>query len=85
MYPGKPRPSISVTSPVICVNTNINIVNTSGFGNVITPGPNFAATCSESAEKVWEIVPATGYVINNGKFGSLNNNVADGSKWTDGK
>ena len=81
---GKPRPSISLTSPVICVNTNVNIVNNSGFGNVITPGPNFAATCLESGKKVWEIVPATGYIINTGKFGSLNNNIADGSKWTDG-
>jgi hypothetical protein len=81
---GKPRPSISVASPVICVNTNVNIVNNSGFGNVITPGPNFTATCSESGRKVWDIVPATGYIINTGKFGSLNNNIADGSKWTDG-
>ena len=51
---GKPRPSVSVTSPVVCVNTNVIIQNTSGFGNVITPGPNFTATCVESGKKVWE-------------------------------
>ncbi len=81
---GKPRPSVSLTSPVVCVNTNVNIQNTSGFGNVITPGPNFTATCTENGKKVWEISPATGYVLNSGSFGSLNGNSSNGARWTDG-
>ena len=81
---GKPRPGIGVTSPVVCVNTNVNIQNTSGFGNVITPGPNFTATCVENGKKVWDIIPSTGWVLNSGSFGSLNNNPTSGSKWTDG-
>jgi PKD repeat protein len=81
---GKPRPSISVASPVICVNTNVNIQNTSSFGSIITPGPNFSSTCEERGKKVWEIIPSTGYILNSGNLGSINGNVANGAGWTDG-
>ena len=81
---GKPKPGISLASPVICVNTNVNIQNTSSFGSIITPGPNFSSTCEERGKKVWEISPSTGYILNSGNLGSLNGNVANGPGWTDG-
>lgn len=81
---GKPKPGISLTSPVICVNTNVNIQNTSSFGSIITPGPNFSSTCEERGKKVWEISPSTGYILNSGNLGSINGNGANGSGWTDG-
>ncbi len=81
---GKPRPSISVSSPVICVNSNVLIQNTSVFGTIITPGPNSTSTCREEGKKVWAIVPSTGYTLVSGNMGSLNGNISDGKKWTDG-
>lgn len=81
---GKPKPSISVASPVICVNTNVNIQNTSALGSIITPGPNFSSTCEERGKKVWEITPSNGYIINSGHLGSINGNISNGSGWTDG-
>jgi PKD repeat protein len=81
---GKPRPSISVTSPVVCANTSVTIQNTSSFGSVITPGPNFTSTCIEEGKKVWTITPSTGFTLISGNYGSLNGNIANVKEWIDG-
>ncbi len=81
---GKPRPSIYIPSPVICVNNTITISNTSSYGNVVTPTGTFSSTCENKGKKVWVISPSTGYTILSGKLGSLNGNNTNGLLWTEG-
>ncbi len=81
---GKPRPSIYVPSPVICVNNTVTINNTSSYGNVVTPTGSFSSTCENKGKKVWTISPASGYTIVSGRLGSLNGNTTNGFYWTDG-
>lgn len=81
---GKPKPAMHVSAPVTCVNTNISLINTSGFGNVITPTGGVSSTCENKGKNVWSITPSTGYTVVSGSLGSLNGNLTDQAFWTDG-
>ncbi|MGZ8522986.1 MAG: PKD domain-containing protein [Chitinophagaceae bacterium] len=81
---GKPKPSIFVSEPSTCVNTTVSLINTSGFGNVITPTGGVTATCESKGKNVWSISPTTGFTIVSGNLGSLNGNLTDQAFWTDG-
>ncbi len=81
---GKPRPSIYVPSPVICVNSAVTVTNTSSYGNVVTPTGTFSSTCENKGKKVWTISPSSGYDITSGKLGSLNGKTTNGFYWTEG-
>lgn len=81
---GKPRPSISIPSPVVCVNSTVSVMNTSSYGNLVTPTGTFSSTCENKGKKVWTITPSTGYTIQSGKLGSLNGNTTNGLLWTEG-
>ncbi len=80
----KPKASIYTSSSTICAGSNINLINTSGYGNVITPTGGTDATCESKGKNVWTISPATGFTIAAGSTGSLNGNVANQAVWTDG-
>ena len=79
----KPKASIFVSDSVTCINSRLNVINTSGYGNIITPGPGVDATCGQNGKNVWTITPATGFTILSGNFGSLNGNATNQSAWTD--
>lgn len=81
---GKPRPSIYLPTPVVCVNTAIDMINTSSYGNVINSSGGFSSTCINDGTKVWAISPATGYTVLSGTLGSLNGNPTNGLLWTNG-
>lgn len=81
---GKPRPSIYLPTPVVCVNTAIDIVNTSSYGNVVTSTGTFSSSCINDGKKVWAITPSTGYTIQSGSMGSLNGSTTNGLLWTNG-
>jgi PKD repeat protein len=81
---GKPRPLINLPTPVVCVNTSVNITNASSFGNVVTATGAFTSECINNGVKVWGISPSTGYNLLSGSLGSLNGSPLNGSLWTDG-
>lgn len=81
---GKPRASISIPAPVVCVNTNVPITSTSVFGNAITIDGSPTSSCSNTGKLVWEISPATGYTLVSGTLGSFNGNPTNGAVWTSG-
>ncbi|MDP4262448.1 MAG: PKD domain-containing protein [Bacteroidota bacterium] len=81
---GKPRPSIYLPTPVVCVNTVVNILNSSSYGNVVSPTGTFTSDCLNNGKKVWAISPSTGYTLLAGSFGSFNGNPFNGAAWTDG-
>jgi PKD repeat protein len=80
---GKPVPAINVSDPAICVNNTSRLINTSSFGNVITPTGGTNSVCEDKGKNVWFITPSTGFVLTTGSLGSLNGNPADQSTWTD--
>ena len=80
---GKPVPAINVSAPAICVNNTTRIINTSSFGNVITPTGGTNSVCEEKGKNVWSITPSTGFILATGSLGSLNGNLADQAAWTD--
>src|SRR4029078_6870518 len=81
---GKPRPAIYLRTPVVYVNTVVDISNASSYGNVINQTGTFTSECINNGIKVWKISPAAGYNLISGSFGSLNGNPSNGSAWTDG-
>ncbi len=81
---GKPRPSINIPSPVVCINSTVTVTNASNYGNVVTATGTFSSVCENKGRKVWAITPSTGYTIVSGKTGSLNGNTTNGLLWTDG-
>jgi PKD repeat protein len=81
---GKPRPAIFLPTPVVCVNTVVNISNASSYGNVINPTGTFTSECLNTGIKVWNISPSSGYNLISGSLGSLNGNPSNGTVWTDG-
>ncbi|MBC7948134.1 MAG: PKD domain-containing protein [Chitinophagaceae bacterium] len=81
---GKPRPLISLPTPVVCVNTNVTITNASSFGNVVSATGTFTSDCINNGIKVWKISPSTGYSLVSGSLGSLNGNPLNGLLWSDG-
>lgn len=81
---GKPVPAMNVSAPAICVNNTARLINTSSFGNVITPTGGTNSVCEDKGKNVWSITPATGFVLATGSLGSLNGNLADQTAWTDG-
>lgn len=81
---GKPRPAIYLPTPVVCVNTVVNISNASSYGNVINQTGTFTSECLNNGTKVWKIIPSTGYNLISGVLGSLNGNSTNGAVWTDG-
>ena len=81
---GKPTPAINVSAPAVCENSNITFINTSSFGNVITPTGGNSSLCEDKGKNVWSISPSTGFAIASGSLGSLNGNTPDQSTWTDG-
>ncbi|HLG39451.1 MAG TPA: PKD domain-containing protein, partial [Chitinophagaceae bacterium] len=54
---GKPRPSIYLPTPVVCVNTAVSILNISSYGNVINSTGTFTSECINNGIKVWDISP----------------------------
>ena len=80
---GKPAPSINLSEPAACVNSNITVINTSSFGNVITSAGGTASTCEDRGKNVWTITPSTGFILASGTLGSLNGNTTNQSAWTD--
>jgi PKD repeat protein len=81
---GKPKAGIFLPTPIVCVNSVVNITNGSNFGGVVTSTGSTTSSCTNTGKKVWEIIPSTGYTIVSGSLGSLNGNPSDGSVWTDG-
>jgi PKD repeat protein len=81
---GKPRPAIYLPTPVVCVNTAVNIINNSSYGNVINSTGTFTSECINNGKKVWAISPSSGYTLLSGSLGSLNGNNINGSAWSDG-
>jgi PKD repeat protein len=81
---GKPRPSIYLPTPVVCVNTAVNIINSSSYGNVVSQTGTFTSDCLNNGKKVWAISPSSGYTLLSGSLGSLNDNTTNGAAWTDG-
>ena len=79
----KPSPAINVSAPAICENSNITFINTSSFGNVITPTGGPTSLCEDKGKNVWTITPSTGFILASGSLGSLNGNIPDQSVWTD--
>jgi len=80
---GRPAPAINVSAPATCVNNTVQIINTSSFGNLITPTGGTGSVCEDKGKNVWSITPATGFILATGSLGSLNGNPADQSIWTD--
>jgi hypothetical protein len=81
---GRPVPAINVSAPAICINNTTRLINTSSFGNVITPTGGINSLCEDKGKNVWSITPSTGFTLTNGSLGSLNENLANQSAWTDG-
>lgn len=81
---GRPAPAINVSAPAICVNNSTRLINTSSFGNVITPTGGTNSVCEDKGKNVWSITPTTGFILSSGSLGSLNGNLADHAAWTDG-
>jgi PKD repeat protein len=81
---GKPRPAIYLPTPVVCVNSIVNISNASNFGNVINPTGTFTSECLNNGTKVWAISPSSGFNLISGSLGSLNGDPSNGGAWTDG-
>lgn len=80
---GRPKAVINVSAPVVCENNAVTLINTSSFGNVITPGAGANSLCENKGKNVWSISPATGFTITGGSMGSLNGNVNNQALWTD--
>jgi hypothetical protein len=80
---GKPRAVISASDTAICVNNTVSLINTSSFGNVITPTGAASSTCEDKGKNVWTIIPSTGFTILGG-LGNLNGSGVDQSSWVDG-
>ncbi|WP_207493248.1 gliding motility-associated C-terminal domain-containing protein [Aridibaculum aurantiacum] len=80
---GKPKASIGAPE-VVCVGMPTTILNTSLMGGTITPTGGGNSTCSNNTKSVWTISPATGFTINNGNLGSLNNSPNNYLVWTSG-
>lgn len=78
----KPRASISIPAPSVCVNSNVPIVSASVFGNTITQTGTFTSDCNNTGKLVWEISPATYTTSSN--LGSYNGNPNNGAGWTSG-
>ena len=81
---GKPKASIYSSDSVVCAGSNVQLINTSGYGQIVIPDGGTNATCVSRGKKVWSILPSAGYTINTGYAGSLNGNTNDQSAWTDG-
>ncbi len=80
---GKPTPAINVSAPAVCENSTITFINTSSFGNIITPTVGTSSVCEDKGKNVWSITPSTGFILASGSLGSLNGNTSDQSAWTD--
>ncbi len=81
---GKPRPAMYISDTLACVNTELSLINTSGFGNIITPSGGFEATCEDRGMSVWTISPSSGYSLVSGTLGSTNGNTSNPLAWTGG-
>ena len=81
---GRPKAAINVSDPAICANNNIRFINTSSYGDVITPTGGTSSLCENKGKNVWSIAPSTGFTVVAGSLGSLNGNPLDQSIWTDG-
>ncbi len=81
---GKPKASISIPAPVVCVNTNVPITSSSLFGNVVTITGSSSSTCSNNGKLVWEISPSAGFTLTSGSLGSFNGSPLNGLLWTTG-
>ncbi len=80
---GKPKAGIHVSAPVVCENNNVTLINTSSFGNVITPSGGASSLCENKGKNVWTITPSIGFTVVAGNLGSLNGNPTDQTAWTD--
>ncbi len=82
---GKPKANISVSPSFnVCTNSNISINNSSLYGGTIIPSGGGNSVCSNTGRQVWSISPATGFTLNSGSYGSLNNSPTNGLLWTSG-
>ncbi len=81
---GKPRLTMYISDTLSCVNTELSLINTSGFGNIITPSGGFDATCEDRGMSVWTVSPSSGYTIVSGTMGSTNGSINNPMAWTGG-
>ena len=82
---GKPRANFTVSpSYNVCTNSNINISNFSLYGGTIVPSGGGNSICSNIGRQVWSISPSTGFTLNSGIYGSLNNAPTNALLWTSG-
>jgi PKD repeat protein len=79
---GKPQADMRIQpSNIVCINSNVTILNTSLYGTAVVPPDN---NCSETGKQVWVINPAAGFSIVSGTTGSLNGTVSNSANWTSG-
>jgi PKD repeat protein len=81
----RPKASIAVNpSNTVCTNSTTFIRSTSIYGGVVTSTGGGNSTCTNAGKQVWSILPATGFTIVSGTYGSLNGSPTDGFVWTSG-
>jgi len=79
----KPIPAINTSVTSACTNSNVTIINTSSFGDMITPTGGATSLCEQKGKNVWSITPSTGFILASGTLGSLNGNSTNQAVWTD--